>query len=354
MKVAISADLHLTTREDHPERFKALEDIFRQCGELKVDLFIIAGDLFDKDRQNFADFETSIKRHAPKDLDIVIIPGNHDPEITSASFAVKNLTVYAEPELREFDGTNLKFLFLPYAAERGMGEELASFKDGLAAGSWVLIGHGDWSAGMIARDPYEKGVYMPLTRGDITMYQPAEVFLGHIHLPYDDGPIHYPGSPCPMDITETGPRRFLVFDTETQQVEPFVVKSDVIYFDERFVLLPVEDEETFLKNLVKDRIAGWALPEDLKDRAVIRAKFSGYVADRSRSGKAAEEAFADFQFYEDAGPDLSDLNLATDSDRIHIARQVDEWLKALEWPDLPQEPSKDEMLAEALKVIYGA
>jgi len=354
MKVAVSADFHLTTRDDHPERFNALEDILRQCGELEAAVLIIAGDLFDEHRQNFADFETSINNHSPKDLTIIVIPGNHDPEITSASFTVKNLKVCAKPELRDFDGTTLKFLFLPYAGEHGMGEELASFKDELIAGEWVLIGHGDWAAGMISRDPYEKGVYMPLTRADITIFQPAEVFLGHIHVPYDAGSVHYPGSPCPMDITETGIRRFLLFDTETQQIETHVVNSNVVYFDERFVLLPVEDEEAYLRNLVMERIATWQLPEELKDHVIIRAKFSGYVSDRSLAQDVAEETLSDFQFYGDGTPDLSDLYLATDSDRIHIARQVDEWLDELDWPENREEPSHDEILIQALKVIYGA
>ena len=354
MKIGITADMHLTTRADHPERFNALEDIMCQCGELEVDLLIIAGDVFDQNRQNFTDFEATVKEHSPGNLEIIVIPGNHDPEIRSKSFTLKNLTVCAQPELLEFEGSSLKFLFLPYAEEHGMGEELASFKDELTAGGWVLIGHGDWAAGMISPDPYEKGVYMPLTRADLNTYQPAEVFLGHIHVPYDEGPIHYPGSPCPMDITETGPRRFLIFDTETQQNDKHTVHSDIVYFDERFSLLPVENEENYIRDLISRRIDSWQLPNALKERVVVRARFSGYVADRSLVRDIADEMFADFQFYEGGSPDLSELNLTTDNDRIHIARQVDEWLNELDWPESLQEPSRDEILIAALKVIYGS
>lgn len=353
MRVAITADLHLTTRTDRPERFNALEDILRQCGELDVNQLIVAGDLFDKGRQNFADFEATINKNVPEELDIIIMPGNHDPEISSKSFALENLTVYEKPEILELEDCPLKFLFLPYVEEHGMGEELAPLKDKLPAGGWVLIGHGDWAAGMISPDPYEKGVYMPLTRTDLNAYQPAEVFLGHIHVPYDEGRIHYPGSPCPMDITETGPRRFLVFNTDNQQIDEHTVNSDVVYFDERFVVLPVEKEEAFVRDIISRRIDSWQLPKELKDRVVIRVTFSGYASDRSRVKEIAEEMFAEFQFYEDKHPELTELNITMDSDRIHIARQVDKWINEMDLPKGPREPSRDAILLEALKVIYG-
>ena len=48
VKIAITADNHLTTKTKNPERFKTLEYILKRCSELKVKLLIIAGDLFDQ------------------------------------------------------------------------------------------------------------------------------------------------------------------------------------------------------------------------------------------------------------------------------------------------------------------
>ncbi|MCH7720116.1 MAG: hypothetical protein IH988_03880 [Planctomycetes bacterium] len=50
---------------------------------------------------------------------------------------------------------------------------------------------------------------MPLTRADLETHNPSLTLLGHIHAPYDGPPIYYPGSPCPIDMSETGLRRFL-------------------------------------------------------------------------------------------------------------------------------------------------
>ena len=48
MKIAITADLHLTTKKEHPERFNALKEILEHLRRENVPPLIIAGDLFDQ------------------------------------------------------------------------------------------------------------------------------------------------------------------------------------------------------------------------------------------------------------------------------------------------------------------
>ena len=48
MKIAFTADCHLTTQAKNPERFQALSNIFKQCKDNDIQLLVIAGDLFDK------------------------------------------------------------------------------------------------------------------------------------------------------------------------------------------------------------------------------------------------------------------------------------------------------------------
>src|SRR3989304_8810665 len=100
MHIAVTADLHLTTRKEHRERFAALEDILRQCGQLGVDWLIIAGDLFDHSRQHFADFEKAYKAAHPAGLPVTVIPGNHDPGLKAGALAVEGLEGVSEPTLR--------------------------------------------------------------------------------------------------------------------------------------------------------------------------------------------------------------------------------------------------------------
>ncbi len=352
MRIAITSDLHLTTQKDHPERFAVLQDVLRQCGQLGVDRLIIAGDLFDQSQQNFAEFEQAYVEARPETLPVTVIPGNHDPGLISGALAVKGLEVLSEPAVRHA-GEDFDLLFVPYRAGTSMGVHLPPFQTQLVAGRWGLISHGDWESGLRAPDPNEPGVYMPLTRADLETHNPAVALLGHIHAPYDGAPIYYAGSPCPLYINETGLRRFLIFDTESLTVTPQRVDSPRIFFNETVVMLPVEDEPEYLRAELERRIQDWGLPEGWEDRVQQRLRIVGYTADRPAVEALAREVLADYEFYDD-GPDLSELNHAVDSDRIHIARQVREWIEALEWPAGDAEPTGEDIALEALRAIWGS
>lgn len=352
MRIAITADLHLTTVKDHPERFEALKDVLRQCGELELDWLIIAGDLFDRSQTRFADFERAYASAHTSGLPVSVIPGNHDAELVPGALAAKDLEVLVEPTLRPA-GDEFGVLLVPYAAGSAMGEQLPPFRSLVTPGQWALVGHGDWTAGRRAPNPYEPGIYMPLTRSDLDAYQPAVALLGHIHAPSDEPPVYYPGSPCPLDINETGLRRFLIYDTESQQVSAQTVDSPRLYFNETVVMLPVEDEPRFLQAELDRRVAGWGVPEEWRDRVQLRLRIVGYSSDRAAVENAARQALREYAFYDD-GPDLSDLHHAADVDRIHIARQVREWIDELNWRSSePAEPDSEAITLEALRVIWG-
>jgi exonuclease SbcD len=352
MKLGITADLHLTSQKEHPQRFEVLRDILRQSGETGVDRLVIAGDLFDQSPHNVSDFEAALKKARPKGLPVTVIPGNHDVNLRSEALAVDGVQVVNEPVLWR-GGNGDAVLLVPYAPGTTLGEHLAAFEGQLAPRRWTLISHADWMGGLRTPDPDEPGIYMPLNRSDLQLYQPATVLLGHVHVPWDHPPIHYPGSPCPLDVTETGLRRFLVHDTESQQVTHRRVNSPLVYFNETVVVLPVDDEQEYLEHELTSRIDAWGLPDGWEDRVQVRLRLVGYSADRAAAEKTARACLEGFSFYE-GSPDLADLNLADDPDRIEIARQAKDWIDELTWPDDPREPEKAEILREALGVIYGA
>jgi DNA repair exonuclease SbcCD nuclease subunit len=352
LRIAITADLHLTTQQDHPERFATLQDILQQCGELDIDRLIIAGDLFDQSQQNYAEFEQAYADAHPEGLTVSVIPGNHDPQLTQGALAVEGLEVFSEPVVQPA-GDSFDLLLVPFKVGTSMGEHIPPYQAQLRAGQWALISHGDWESGLRAPDPNEPGVYMPLTRADLEAHEPALALLGHIHAPGDGPPVYYAGSPCPLDINETGLRRFLIFDSESLSVTSQPVDSPQIFFNETVVMLPVEDERAFLQAELEQRILNWSLPEGWEDRVRHRLTIVGYAVDRSAVDVVAREAMADYSFYED-GPDISALNHAVDTDRIHIAQQVQEWIEQLEWPEGDPEPAKETIALEALRVIWGS
>lgn len=352
MKVAVTADLHLTSRNRDPERFETLENILAQLLAEEIETLIIAGDLFDASRRNYSDFERLCSKSEYQDLKILVIPGNHDPAIDNRKIVVDNVEIINEPTVRELDGR--AFLFLPYEEGKTMGEVISQLSSDLVAGNWVLVAHGDWAQGLRLPNPAEPGVYMPLTRRDVELYRPSRVFLGHIHKALDAPPVHYVGSPCGLDVTEQGRRRCLLYDTETNEVQPLALETPVLYFDESFVILPVADEAAYLQEQIASRVRAWALTPEEKAKARLRVKVAGYSADRAALRSLLREAFGSFHFYGGQEPNIDGVLFSDDLERHYIAERVRAQIDDLSLPDGMDDPGVDEILLETLRIVYGS
>jgi len=353
MKIAFTADCHLTAQSKNPDRFQALANIFKQCDENDVQLLVIAGDLFDQDLPNYAEFEEIYHSSRTGDLTTVIIPGNHDQRLSKGALLGESLLVYSEPTLQPLD-VSRKILFLPYQDNKTMGELIAPFADELQDQRWILVSHGDWTAGRNTPDPYEKGLYLPLTRTDLEVYQPELVFLGHIHLAQQDQNLYYPGSPCPLDISETGLRRFLILDTDWGEVTSHLVDSPLIFFAEQFIMLPSENGLDLLLKEIGRRIETWNLPEGWENKVRFQVDVTGSSGlDRQDILKGIKKAFSGFSYYKDEEPHLAELIYNIDPDRIEISNQVKIWIDDLDWKADPNSPSKMQILDQALKIIHG-
>ena len=319
---------------------------------LNIDLLIIAGDLFDKSRPNYAEFERIYKDNYSPKLTTAIIPGNHDPDLSNRSFSAEGLVIHNNPILLPLNKT-WKILFTPYQEGQTMGGVIAPFADDLKGQRWILVGHGDWSPGVRAPDPYEPGVYMPLTRGDIKVYKPEIVFLGHIHTTFQETKVHYPGSPCPVNVSETGLRHFLLLDLNKGTIVSKTADCPLLYFYEKFLMLPRENELDFLRKQMLERIKTWGLPSGWENRAHLKLKVSGISTDRSGVKSVIDQVFSPDVYAAVDEIDLNDLYHIPDPDRELIALKVDHWIKNLCWQEGPSDPSESEIIEEALKIIYG-
>lgn len=353
MKIAITADLHLTSKDDHPERYNALRNILDQMLEEHVGNLMIAGDLFDTSLKNFSDFEALCAQKKYKGIRFSILPGNHDAELSPSSIVAENVRIFDHPTILDVPPEGLCFFLVPYAEEMTMGDCLEAEAETLMERTWMMVGHGDWSEGLRQPNPYEPGIYMPLTNADIRRYQPRRVFLGHIHAPMDRDRVHYAGSPCGLDITECGKRRFLLYDTELDKVEERVIDTDVIYFDEDFVMLPVADEKAYITNLIRERIRSWGIKEEERGKVRVRVTLRGYCADRKALSRSVEEAFRGYAYFKGEPPDLSGVSISLHEDLRVISEKIKARIQDLEWIEGFDEPSRDEILMAALHTIYG-
>ncbi len=349
MRIAVTADLHLASRDQHPERFNALRDILEQLAVDSVEHLVIAGDLFDREHPTYSDFEDHCRQFP--DIRFHVIPGNHDPGISPSSIVGGNVHIYTSPTIVDIGSTFV--LFIPYEPKATMGEKIADSVAALEGKPWILVGHGDYYGGPSLRNPLEPGTYMPLSRSNVETFGPQTVFLGHIHKAAAIDGVHYPGSPCGLDISETGRRTYAVFDTLAGSIEARPVSTDILYFDESFVVFPHRDEVALLERAIKDRIARWAIGKSEQHKVCVRARARGYAFDRRAILRALEEGFGAYQFYDSEGPQVGELNTGADPQLCELAQRAEEVIAACEWTFGGDEPSRQDVVVHALSVIYG-
>jgi len=353
MTVALTADLHLTTRAEDPARFDALEDILDCMCIANVETLVIAGDLFDRDRRDVHEFEALLKQPDYRGLHIVVLPGNHDAMLTQSSFALANVLVMDSPRLVYLEEGGLPFFFLPYAAGEAVGARLVPYRDQLKPDGWYLVTHGDFASGLAVPNPCEPGIYMPLTRADVAAFQPARVFLGHTHLPYQSERVISPGSPSAVDPSETGRRGFWLIDPVTDTLEARYVNRGPIYMKEDFLVVPTAGGLDMLKSDIARRIEGWGFSPEERERVRLRASFTGCAADRSALRGAVFEALGSIRLIPDSGPDFSNVIAGDDPALASSAMLALQKAAALGFTETAAAPTTDDVNRAVLRLIYG-
>jgi hypothetical protein len=193
---------------------------------------------------------------------------------------------------------------------------------------------------------------MPLTRSDIHQFQPKLAVLGHIHKPVDTGKVHYIGSPSPLDITETGKRRFFLMNTQNGALDSIPIDTGPIFFDESLLILPVEDEEALIQTQVEAMIQKWGLSRDELNRVKCRIRIQGYSADRSRLQKIVSRQLSAIRLL-DREPDYSEVYYNQNMEQAELAKRVSHTIKKIELPDKRHCPKHHDIILQALHVIYG-
>jgi exonuclease SbcD len=348
VKIIVTADTHLRTNGECPERRSALLNILEYAKAEQIGTVIVAGDLFDNDCRNYAEFEGLCKDYLA--VQVHVIPGNHDEEISGKNIIGDNIHIYTTPTVVEIGA--VPFLFVPYQGKTSMVEKIVGAEDKIAGKGWILIAHGDYYGGVKAPNPLEPGTYMPLSRSNVERFKPRAVFLGHIHKGANSGSVYYVGSPCGLDISETGKRTFIEFDTSSGSVSWRSVVTDVIYFQESFVVVPADDEVDLLKAEISKRIASWGIDEADKARVRLRVEAVGYTRDRGAVFAALKEGFGGFSYYGGEDPNADRLSVSTDRQLGALAERAMKLIDDLKWDFGGDQPERDQLRIEALNVIY--
>lgn len=356
MRLAITADVHLTNEEKHIQRANALRDVIKQSKEQHVERLVIAGDLYDQDSSNPRVFEEIVRESLPLPFQIMILPGNHDPRLSTSLFSSDlPIEVITTPEIRNFN-PNQTFMFIPYGSDRSIGAELERAKNSLPDNNFILFSHGDLPDQVKQRNTYEQGLYMPLYRNDLQKFAPRKVFLGHIHIPHSIGNVYYPGSPCGLDISETGPRSFLIYDTEVDQVSKIQIATDFVYYIETLTLVPDGIEFQQISNAVRGWSKKWLSVFPTHARLIVRITVNGYSTNRGVVEESIRAEIRNLNLSMPIEIEKVDTQNCSASEQLPVSEMLAELERRvidLELDELETMPDKSEILYECLRLIYG-
>jgi DNA repair exonuclease SbcCD nuclease subunit len=255
MKFLHTADLHLEAGKE----LDAFGWLIKKAEELDVKGIIIAGDLFnsDKDASILRSQVAALVNSA--DVRFFVIPGNHDSRSYSHEYDYgKNVVqLIGKPfELTEYEG--LKICGVPYAEATFSTclRDLHECPD-------ILIAHGtlyDQSFIFSMLDDIETR-YMPILPAHLEN-RARYVALGHLHTrfietKYGNTHVVYPGSPTALDTKCTEPRAcsLITIDKNTLEIERILIDNAPYWVRKTFYVFPGVEEralqeiETFLNNL---------------------------------------------------------------------------------------------------------
>lgn len=350
MKIGITADLHLKSKNETPERYEALEKIIDHLKNENIRDLIIAGDLFDKEFNNYSDFENICRNNS--NINFYIIRGNHDIDLKSNSFSSANIKVFDEITSQKFD--NLDFLFLPYQASETMDEILILYyKNNFKSDKWVLISHGDYLNINKSIDEYEKGYYMPLSNNVINDLKPSKVFLGHIHKSNNNDIVYYPGSPYPLDINETGKRKFIIYDTNYNKPEYIYLDLDKIFMIEELLIIPTNTEIDDAIKKLNEKINNWNLSTNETEKVILRLILKGFTNDKNALVQRITHYLGDkkIKLYDNNAPLDNNLNIVKDPNREFIMKNILEKIENIDYDfDFSE---KQDAIEQALNLIFN-
>ncbi len=278
MKILHTADIHLKEYED--ERWKALEKLIEVGKKERVKIFVISGDLFDKDI-DAENLRPKIRElFSSSGFQIVLIRGNHDSDsYKSGMYFGEDATILTDSE-NCFEYKGVRIFGIPF--EPIGGEEilykLHSLRDKFTPDKKknILLYHGELLDAFFSRKDFgDEGEdrYMPVKLSYFKDLNIDYVLAGHFHSNFqvrrlaNSGYFVYPGSPLWLTTRETGQRKVNIFKVGDPPGEyllntPYLEEVNII-FD------PLKDKNPL--EIVKKHLASFP-PE-----ARIILTIKGYV-----------------------------------------------------------------------------
>ncbi len=324
MKILHTADIHLREYEDN--RWKALQKLIEIGKKKKIEIFIVSGDLFDKD-VNAEALRPKIREvFSNNGFKIMLIPGNHDSDsYTSGKYFGGDVVVLTDLN-KPFEYKDVVIWGLPFEPIEGekILDKLRSLSNNLSRNKKnILLYHGELLDAFFSRKDFgDEGEerYMPVKLSYFKDLDLDYVLAGHFHSKFEvwnlknGGYFVYPGSPISITKRETGQRKVNIFEVGEP---PGEYSLDTPYFEE----VVVEFNPFSSKNPIE------VIKEELKrvpPEANIILTIKGYInceeikVSETKVIKQIEEIIKDRCNKEDFKPEFKDIHTILEDDLFKI------------------------------------
>ncbi len=278
MKILHTADLHL--RNGAENMFDILKWLITKGQELKIDLFIIAGDLFESDNDATTLRSTIRKIFESAPFRFLVIAGNHDPKSYNPNYDYgKNVIQLTQIPFEFIDTDDLRIVGVPYQPKK--------FSDcitNLPHDIDIIVVHGTLydTSFMFSISSELEVPYMPIypvNLENIARY----VALGHIHSRtfvnnYKNTKTVYPGAPIALDTKCVGKRHvfYLEINRAHLSVKPVDVEIAPYWTEKEFFVFPgVEDK-------ILDELDLFLAHAD-QQRAMYNIYIKGFIGESDKS-----------------------------------------------------------------------
>ncbi len=285
-----TGDIHLDspfqTADDRPAevRNQVLRDTFSSmisyAEKQGVDLLLIAGDLFDRDRVTRETTAFLCHELARFGRPVVIAPGNHDfyaqGSVWDKIHWPENVYLFTESELScfSFDGYDVwGYAFTEremYGSPLMNGTTADTPRDKIR----LLCAHGALG------DPLSP--YAPLSRADLTAFGADYAALGHVHNPGEierrDGTVFgYCGCPEGRAPNETGAKGAVLIRIE-KTAEETTVRTERIRFSRyRYETLEADCTDAGLQHVIEEKLLALIREKGYGEDTILRVILRGRV-----------------------------------------------------------------------------
>lgn len=229
MKILHTADLHLKDTE----HLNVVRAILRTAQENRVELVIIAGDMFDAAAHGRSLEAALLPLWQNFPGTVLVVPGNHDWKfLQNRRELADNVIIAAQVPYSVCELDGIYFVCVPYQEEKSLADIAVPYFEPA-----VLITHGTYGSS-------DSKDYFPILASDLAgRYRYTA--LGHYHTWFDkwiDGSaVVNPGAPRQTRKSDKGPRYVSLIDTDTWQVERIILP--VSFAEQKTVAISVVDSE---------------------------------------------------------------------------------------------------------------